>query len=543
MSRYKKDDHGNITIPSTLKRLPKECCYDGKPKVKRSDVSIEYEQWQVEELIKCKNDIVYFLSNYCYIIHPDKGKHNIDLYDFQHDFIKHLRDNRFSIVLAPRQCGKSTVTAMFVLHYILFNDDKKAVILANKLKIAKEIFQKVRVSFEMLPYWLQTGVVEWAKTSCVLENGSSCSAEATSADGLRGITGNLVVLDEMAFIKRNVADEFFTSMYPTVTASQEAKLIIISTPNGMNHFHEMWNKAVKKKSNFKAFKVEWNDVPGRDEEFKRTTISDIGKIRWNQEYACSFIGSSKTLIKGAKLELLESKEPIDTSEDYLKVYEEPRSFGNYVCGVDVAKGTGGDYSVINVIDITAFPFRQVAVYRNNEISTHKFADVIEKIALKYNEAFVMIENNDVGEAVVNKMWHEIEYENMVNWTPNKKLQRNELGIRATKKTKSLACDNLKDFVDEDKIEIVDLDTIYELSKFIEVKDTNGVFKAEDGEHDDCVTSLYWALFVILTNFVDKDDDIRANRNFEEEDENSDGPLEMINTDGTEDFSENWLTGG
>jgi hypothetical protein len=488
-------------------------------------------------MAKCASSVEYFITNYCYVVHPDKGKHNIDLYPFQNDFVKHLDDNRFSIVLAPRQCGKSTITAMYILHYILFNDDKKAIIMANKLKIAKEIFQKVRVAYEEIPIFMQVGVVEWAKTSCTLENGSSCSAEATSADGMRGISGNLIVLDEFAHLKRNIADEFFTSMYPTISASKEAKLIIISTPNGMNHYHAIWNKAIRKKNTFAPFQVKWNDVPGRDEAFKEETIKNTSKIQWNQEYECSFIGSSKTLIKPEYLELLESSEPIEIIDNHFRIFEEPVAGNKYVVGVDSAKGTGGDYSVSQVMDITAYPFKQVAVYRSNEISTTKYGTKVHEIAMKYNEAFIMCENNDIGHAVVDKLWHEIEYENLVNYSATK-AGRKDVGIRATKKTKSMGCDLLQEFFEDDKIEINDLETIYELSKFEET--STGTFKAEDGEHDDTVMALLWALFIIKTIYVDKDDDIRSSRDSEEENEFDDEPLAPIINDGYGEEDSNFL---
>ena len=533
---YYMDEDGNPVLPSNTTLLPKIARYDGKPKIKRAGIKMELTREQLEEMAKCSADVEYFMSRYCYIVHPDKGKHNIELYPFQYDFVSHLRDNRFSIVLAPRQCGKSTITAMYVLHYILFNDDKKAIIMANKLKIAKEIFQKVRIAYENLPPFLQAGVVEWAKTSCTLENGSGCSAEATSADGMRGISGNLIILDEFAFLKKNIADEFFTSMYPTISASKEAKLIIISTPNGMNHYHSIWNKAVKKKNTFAPFKVKWNDVPDRDEDFKEETIKNIGKLKWNQEYECSFIGSSKTLIKPDILEQLEASDPIEIIDNCFKIYEQPIAGNTYVIGADSAKGTGGDYSVSQIIDITAFPFRQVAVYRNNEISTHKYADKVYEMAMKYNEAFVMCENNDVGQAVVNKLWHDLEYENLVNYAATK-ANRKDIGIRATKKTKSMGCDLLQEFFEDFLIEIFDLDTIYELSKFEET--STGIFKAEDGEHDDTVMALLWALFIIKTNYIDREDDIKASRDNDEE-QYDDEPLAPIIIDGAGEEDGNFL---
>lgn len=536
---YYIDDEGNIVLPSNIKTLPKICRYDGKPKIKKSGIKMEYTREQLEELAKCAQSVEYFITNYCYIVHPDKGKHLIELYPFQNDFINHLNDNRMSCVMMPRQCGKSTITALFVLHYILFNDDKKAIITANKLKISKEIFQKVRCCFEEIPFFMQVGVVEWQKTGCTLENGSGCSAEATSADGMRGISGNLIVLDEFAHLQKNISDEFFASMYPTISASTEAKLIIISTPKGMNSFHTLWTKSVKKKNTFAPFTIKWNDIPGRDKKFKEETIKNIGRIKWNQEFECSFIGSSKTLIKPEILELLEASDPIDIIDNCFRIYEQPKAGNIYAIGVDSAKGTGGDYSVSQIIDITAFPFRQVAVYRNNEISTHKYADKVYEMAMKYNEAWIMCENNDVGQAVVNKLWHDLEYENLVNYAATK-ANRKDIGIRATKKTKSMGCDLLQEFFEDYLLEIFDLDTIYELSKFEET--STGIFKAEDGEHDDTVMALLWALFIIKTNYIDREDDIKISRDMEEDSEYDEEPLIPVIGNGDSDENDNsWLT--
>lgn len=519
------DEEGDVVLRSHVKTLPSVARYDNKPKIKRADIKQEYTEEQLKEITRCANDVEYFMSNYCYIVHPDKGKHNIELFPFQYDFVKHLVKNRFSIVLAPRQCGKSTITAMYVLHYILFNKDKKAVIMANKLKIAKEIFQKVRIAYENLPIFIQAGVVEWQKTSCSLENGSACSAEATSADGMRGIAANLVILDEFAFLKKNIADEFFTSMYPTISASKEAKLIIISTPNGMNHYHAIWNKAVKKKNTFAPFKVKWDAVPGRDVNFREETILNIGKLKWNREYECAFIGSSKTLIAADSLELLESAEPIDIEDNgAFRIYEQPIEGNNYTIGADVGKGTSGDYSIIQVIDITAYPFKQVAVYRNNELRTTLFADKINEVAIRYNEAFVLVENNAIGQSVVDRLWYEIEYENMVTYTVGK-AKRKDIGINANKKTKSMGCDLLKEYIEECLIDLKDLETIYELSKFIELS-SDGIFGAEEGEHDDTVMALIWAVFILKTMFIDKDIDIKESRDDKEE-ESEEVPLMPI----------------
>jgi hypothetical protein len=491
---------GKIIISGTLPELPKIACYDGNVLIKKSGVLIEYEHWQIEEIAKCATDIEYFASNYVYVVDPDQGKILITLRDYQKKLLNHLFKNRFSVLLASRQIGKSLCASIFMLHYVLFNKDKKAVILANKAVISKEIFQKIRTAYEKLPFWLQIGVVEWQKTTCRLENGSGISSEATTAEGLRGITANCILLDEFAFIDRNIADEFFASMYPTISASKESKIIIVSTPNGLNLFHELWSKAIRGKNSFAPLRVDYHEVEGRDENWKDETIKNIGLRRFNQEYGNNFIGSTATLIKSTLLEQLESKEPIAFLKDnLLKIWEFPKKGRTYVLGCDTAKGTGSDYSVAQVIDITAYPFKQVAIYRSNLINTRAFGEVIVEVANKYNTAWVMVENNDIGQAVIDYLWEDVEYENLVNYSP---LKKREIGIRSTRKTKPLANDLLQLLVEEGKLTIVDTDTIYELSKYIEVKP--GVFKADTDENDDCVTSLLWALFILKTNYLDND---------------------------------------
>jgi len=527
----------NTPLPGSLKELPRWATYQGNKLIKKSNVKIQFEEWQIEEIAKCVNDVTYFVENFVYIISPDKGKHLIELYDIQYDYLRHLDDNRFSIVMASRQVGKSTCCAIYVLWYILFKSQQKAVIIANKEKIAKDIFQKVRIAYEQLPIWLQIGVKEWAKTSCVLENGSSCSCEATTEDGMRGITGSLIILDEYAFIKKNIADEFYTSMYPVITSSKSSKLVIVSTPKGLNHFHHMWKAAINKISTFAHFLMLWSQIPGRDEEWKEETIKNIGERRWRQEFSCEFLGSSKTLIQPESLEAFTSLDPIETKYDgYFKIYKKPIKNHQYVVGGDIAKGTGGDYSTAQVLDITTFPVKQVAVYRNNTIGTRAFANLIVDICEMYNDSYLMLENNDIGHGVVDLVWRDIEYENLVNFSYDKK-NKAEIGIRSTKKSKSVGCDLLKEMIEENKVEIIDADTIYELSNFTEFRE--GIFKAADGEHDDLVMALLWVLFVFKTEWVDKDEMLIIEKVEEREEEEPVDPVLGDEAQDKEIMSLNW----
>lgn len=470
--------------------LPPWARYDGSPLLKKAFVKIKYTEFQIEEIIKCSEDIVYFAENYITIVDPNKGKTIVKLRDYQKRLLKHFNENRFTILLSPRQIGKSLSFAIYLTWYSLFNKDKKSMILANKYSTAKEIFSKVKLAYERLPHWLQVGVTEWNVMSLTLENGCSISCAATSSDGIRGLSINgILVLDEFAFLRRTVAEDFFTSVYPTISASLESKIIIVSTPNGLNHFADIWKKAEKGKNSFKPFKVDWTEVPDRNAAWMEKTKEDVGAQKFRQEYLAEFLGSTNTLISVKTLENLESEAPIDTLEWGLKIFEHPKQNHIYIIGVDTAKGTGGNYSVTQVLDISAVPIKQVAVYSDNTIGTYNFSYLIEKIAKLYNSAYLSIENNAEGAAVLQTLWNEIEYENIIDFETNKK----ELGIRATVKTKSHALDILKDYLENKKIEIKDIQTIYELSRFVD--HGNGRFSAEEGENDDFVSALYWALFI------------------------------------------------
>ena len=485
----------SLVIPGTLSSLPKEATYEGNKTIKRAGVQIGYEPWQVEEIIKCANDIEYFAENYVYIVDPNVGKTLIKLRDYQKGFLKHIFNNRFSVILASRQVGKSMCVAICILHYVLFNRDKNAAIVANKASIAKEIFAKIRVAYERLPFWLQVGVVVWQQTSCTLENGSRVFSEATTADGLRGLSCSFLMLDEFAFIRRGIADEFFASTYPTISASKESKIVVVSTPKGMNHFYQIYDEAVKKKSGFRHYRVDWWQVPGRDEKWKDETIKNIGPVRFAQEYGNDFANSSYTLIPSRYLTAMDARVP--EKEGNLLIYERPKKNHKYPIGVDTSKGTGKDYSVAQILDVTSFPVKQVAMYRSNDVETRKYAIDVESIAKHYNMASVLIENNDIGATVSDYFWNDAEYENLVNFGGKR-----EIGIRSTNKSKKIAVYWMRELIQEGKLQIVDKNTIYELSKFVEV--TDGVFKAEEKEHDDCVTSLFWATFILKTNYLDND---------------------------------------
>ena len=455
--------------------------YLGNPLLKGLNTPQNYSKEEIEEYIKCRYDPIYFISTYMTIVNVDQGLIKFDLWPFQEDLINRLQNNRFCIVKCPRQSGKSQTSLAFMLHYVLFNEQKNIAILANKGATARELLGRLQFAYEKLPMFIQQGVSEWNKGSIFLENGSRILASSTASSSIRGYSFNLIFLDEFAFVPQNLAEEFFNSVYPTISSGQTSQVIIVSTPNGMNHFYKMWTDAVEKRSNYIPYEVHWSDVPGRDKDWKKQTIENTSAEQFRQEFECEFLGSAGTLISPTKLAELTMRTPL-TRKEGLDVFSEPEEEHHYFIAVDVAEGRGQDYSTMNVIDITQLPFRQVAKYRSNNISPLLFPTVIQGIANKYNKATVLIESNGPGAEVANILHYELEYDNTINESG----VHNKLGHKMTKRVKAIGCSNLKDLIENDKLIINDLDTIAELSQFI-VRGKS--WAAEPGGYDDLVMSL------------------------------------------------------
>ena len=415
------------------------------------------------------------------IVNIDKGLMKFELWPFQEELIKGLEEHRFCIVKCPRQSGKSQTSLAYMLHYILFNDQKNVAILANKGATARELLGRLQMAYEKLPMFLQQGVSEWNKGSVFLENGSRILASSTSSSAIRGYSFNLIFLDEFAFIQQNMAEEFFNSVYPTISSGQTSKVIIVSTPNGMNHFYKMWTDAIEGRSNYHAFAINWWDVPGRDEEWKKQTIENTSEEQFRQEFETEFLGSAGTLINPGRIAELTIRTPL-SRKDNLDVYEETIEGHNYFIAVDVAEGRGQDYSTFNVIDITSIPFKQVAKYRSNTISPLLFPNIIQNVATAYNKATVLIESNGPGGEVCNILHYDLEYDNTINESG----VHAKLGIKMTKRVKAVGCSNLKDLVETNKLIIQDLETISEISQFV-VRGKS--WASEEGGNDDLVMSL------------------------------------------------------
>jgi len=493
---------------------PQDKSYLGNPNLKGPGVKIEFTKEQVEEYVKCANDPVYFIKNYIKIVTLDKGLVPFELYDYQEEMVKQFHDNRYIIAKLPRQSGKSTTVIGYILHYILFNQNMSVAILANKQSTAREMLSRLKLAYEYLPKWIQQGILEWNKGSIQLENGSKILASSTSASAVRGGSFNMLFLDEFAFVPQNIAEEFFSSVFPTITSGVSTKVLIISTPNGLNMFYKLWKGATRKagdptKNEYVPIEVHWSQVPItaggrlRDQKWKEEMIKQTSEKQFESEFECNFLGSSNTLISTAKLNAMTWAEPILVTKEGLTVYEEPKEDHLYFITVDTARGQGKDYSAFTVIDATSSPYKMVCKFRNNLISPMLFPTVIEKVGYKYNKAYVFVEINDIGGQVADILHSELEYEHILMTSmKGRKGQvvsggfgkgESVFGVRTTSQVKRIGCSVLKNLIEQDKLILEDYDILTELMSFVSKAQS---YSAEDGHTDDLVMSL--VLFSWLT---------------------------------------------
>ena len=476
--------------------------YLGNPNLKKAFVSQEFTKENILEFQKCMNDPQYFIEKYIKIVSLDKGLIPFDMYPFQKEMVGTFHNNRFSICKLPRQSGKTTTIISYILHYVLFNESVNVAILANKAATARDILSRLQLAYENLPKWLQQGIMSWNKGSLELENGSRIVASSTSSSAVRGGSYNMIFLDEFAFVPHNVAEDFFSSVYPTISSGQKTKVVIVSTPNGMNLFYKLWTDAETKKNTYVPIEVHWSEVPGRDEKWKKETISNTSETQFAKEFECEFLGSINTLIHPSKIKVIPSKKPI-TSNAGLDIYEKPNKESTYVLVADVARGIQGDSSAFIVLDVSEIPYRLVGKYKNNEIKPLLFPNIIKEVGLAYNNAFVLVEVNDIGDQVANALQFDLEYENLIMSTMRGRAGqivgggfsggRAQLGVRTTKAVKKLGCSNLKTLIESNKIILEDFDIISEMSTFVQHGQS---FQAEEGHHDDLM--MCCVLFAWLT---------------------------------------------
>ena len=471
--------------------------YLGNVNLKRKGTPIEWDEDRLKEFVKCSEDPIYFAEKYINIVHVDHGLIPIELYEYQKEIINKITDNRRVTVVTSRQAGKTTTAVVVILHYILFNDHKTVALLANKGDSAREILDRIKIAYEALPKWLQQGVIEWNKGSVEFENGCKIIAGATSSSAIRGKSISLLYIDETAFVEN--WDEFFASVFPTISSGKTTKILLTSTPNGLNHFYKTCEGAKEKTNGYEYVEVLWHDVPGRDEAWKKDTLQsmDFDMQKFAQEFECEFLGSSGTLIEGGKLKALVPRTPIKETENLL-MYEQPQKEHVYFCIVDVSRGKGLDYSAFHIIDSTEMPYKQVCTYRDNFITPIEYTEVIHRTCKLYNDAICLVEVNDIGEQIPALLLYDYDYEHIlytesagragkrISGGFGRKGTSIDKGIRTTKQVKSIGCSVLKLLIEQDQLIVNDWNTINELSTFSK----KGVsYEAESGCHDDLVMGL------------------------------------------------------
>ena len=490
--------------------------YLGNPNLKKANTPIEFTQENVSEFLKCKEDPVYFAKNYVKIVSLDEGLVPFEMYPFQEKLVDNFHENRFNICKMPRQTGKSTTVVSYLLHYAVFNDSVNIGILANKAATARELLGRLQTAYENLPKWMQQGIIAWNKGSLELENGSKILAASTSASAVRGMSFNILFLDEFAFVPNHIADSFFASVYPTITSGKSTKVIIVSTPHGMNHFYRMWHDAEKGANDYIPTDVHWSEVPGRDAKWKQQTIANTSEQQFKVEFECEFLGSVDTLISAPKLRSMIYDNPIQRNAG-LDIYKEPEKDHNYIMTVDVARGVEKDYSAFTIFDTTEFPYQLVAKYRNNQIKPMLFPNIIKDVAISYNRSFVLVEVNDLGEQVGQILHMDLEYDNILMCSMRGRAgqivgqgfsgKKSQMGVKMSKTVKKTGCMNLKTLLEEDKLIVNDYDTISELTTFIQKSNS---FEAEEGCNDDLAMCLVIFAWLVMQDYFKEmsDQDVR-----------------------------------
>ena len=490
--------------------------YLGNPNLKKAGTEIQFTKKQVEEWIKCKKDPIYFATHYIKIISLDEGLVPFDMYDFQKEILRDFHENRFNIAKLPRQTGKSTTVVAYLLYYAIFYDSVNIGILANKASTARELLGRLQLAYENLPKWMQHGILVWNKGNVELENGSKILAASTSASAVRGMSFNILFLDEFAFVPNHVAEQFFASVYPTITSGKSTKVIIISTPNGMNHFYKMWEDARRNKNEYITNEVHWSQVPGRDAKWKEETIKNTSPRQFAQEFECDFLGSADTLISPAKLQTIPFTDPIKSNAG-LDIYERVEKDHEYIITVDVARGIGGDYSAFIVFDITTVPYKIVGKYRNNEIKPVLFPSVIFQVAKEYNNPYILVEVNDIGDSIAATLNYDLEYPNVLMCAMRGRAgqvvgqgfsgTKTQLGVKMSITVKKIGCANLKAIIEEDKLLFNDFQIFQELTTFVQKKQA---WEADEGYHDDLVMCMVLFAWLVMQEYFKEmtDQDIR-----------------------------------
>lgn len=524
------------------------------PKLKKAYRSEEFTPYERDETLRCMRDPYYFITTYYHIRTPDGDDLVFEPFEYQKKMIRAMIDNRRVICKMPRQSGKSTVVVAFLLYMMLFHDEQQILLLSKDEASAKDLLRRFKFAYERLPTWLQVGIVTNDVTRMELENGSLIQVSGTTLTSGRGLSPSIVFLDEFAFISGNIAPEFMKSVYPTISAGKRTKIIMVSTPRGMNHFFRLWDDASKGKNGFTPIDVHWTEHPDRDDTWAAEQKQVLGEDGFAQEYGCEFMGSSGTLIAPSVLRTLVPVEPVLTSAGF-HAFNLPEPGHRYVVVADVAEGIGQDYSAASVFDVTQKPYKQVARYYDNRVSIVDYPNILYSIGMRYNEAYILIEigggSIGVGDQVASVLRYELEYENLFVTTEGvtrgfqKQAQElvfgfgpgKKFGIKTTKATKRRGCVNLKDLIEQRTLIVQDADTIRELTNFIKVGDS---FEADEGDHDDLAMTLALFGWLVKQENFEAITDTTVQRRMSE---TSDLPFPMYVSDGREEESEIWVKDG
>ena len=498
----------------------KKTRYNGNPNLKRAYIQTKWTQQMLMEWVKCRDDIVYFAETYCAITHIDYGTIKVQLRDYQREMLIEMHKNRMVACNLSRQLGKTTVVAIFLAHFVCFNEDKYVGVLAHKASMSAEVLDRTKQAIELLPDFLQPGIVEWNKGSIELDNKCKIGAFASSPDAVRGNSFAMIYIDECAFIPNFI--DAWLAIQPVISSGRKSKILITTTPNGLNHFYDIWNAAIEGKSGFVPYTAIWTSVKERlytdgddgvfDDGYSWSSkmIASSSKEAFLQEHCAEFMGTNGTLIAGWKLSKLSWVDTDETETNFYQ-YKAPVEGHKYIAVLDPAEGRGQDYHAMHIIDITSMPFEQVAVYHSNKTSHLILPDVLLRYLMMYNEAWVYIELNSTGHSVAKSLFSELDYDNVIcdSYT--------DLGMKQSKRSKAIGCSTLKDLIEKDKLIINNKKTILEFRTFSE----KGVsWAAEEGFHDDLVMAL--VCFAWLTTqmkfaeFCEKDDLRLANEVFARE---------------------------
>ena len=496
--------------------------FNGIPNLRDANEPVKLDIEKLRELKKCALDPIYFIRNYVYINTKDNGMQLFDLYDFQEKAIQRFMKYRFNINKWSRQVGKSTIVRGFILWWGIFHKDQLIAMIGNKLSLAKEQMQQLRDSYSRLPTWLQPGVKLWNKTSIQFSNNSRIIVSSSSPDNIRGFSINLLYLDEFAFLRPNLATEFIASVMPSISSGKTTRCIITSTPNGMNHFYDMWQTSLELEQAEAEFDkgnndlyvrsvVTWDQVPGRTEAWANAEKVKIGDQRFRQEYECEFVGSGITLIDYRCLEKLKAVDPLpldssiwppelaDIVRDIsMRAFKYPEPAGvmeakgySYVASIDTSYGMRQDYHVLQIAKVYSnIKCEQVFTMSSNSTEVNDFCRIANIILKFYHNPYLIIEYNGPGKSTYDYFFNTAMYPNILNFDLKCR------GLWATPTLKSNVVILLKMYVQRGYIKVYDYDTIMELMTF--TQKTQNTWGGGGNTHDDHVTSLYWIVYYLNT---------------------------------------------